>query len=67
MKNIKHTLVSLSACLIVAAAMAGPAKDSPVFQMRLVAFEKTMRDGIAKNNSMAGTTYDIPAQQGGTV
>lgn len=30
-------------------------------------FEKTMRDGIAKNNSMAGTTYDIPAQQGGTV
>lgn len=30
-------------------------------------FEKTMRDGIARNNSMAGTKYDIPAQQGGAV
>lgn len=30
-------------------------------------FEETVRAGIAKNNSMAGTKYDIPAQQGGTV
>lgn len=30
-------------------------------------FEETVRAGIAKNNSMAGTTYDIPAQQGGQV
>lgn len=30
-------------------------------------FEETMREGIAKNNSMAGTTIPIPAQQGGDV
>ena len=30
-------------------------------------FEETVRAGIAKNNTMAGTTVDVPAQQGGTV
>ena len=30
-------------------------------------FEETVKAGIAKNNSMAGTTFDVPAQQGGTI
>jgi len=30
-------------------------------------FEETVRAGMAKNNSMAGTTVNVPAQQGGTV
>jgi hypothetical protein len=30
-------------------------------------FEETVRTGMAKNNSMAGTTVNVPAQQGGTV
>lgn len=30
-------------------------------------FEETVRAGIAKNNTMAGTTVNVPAQQGGTV
>jgi len=30
-------------------------------------FEETFRAGVAKNNSMAGTTVNVPAQQGGTV
>lgn len=30
-------------------------------------FEESIKSGIAKNNSMAGTTYNVPAQQGGTV
>lgn len=30
-------------------------------------FEETMRQGMAKNNQMAGTKVDIPGQAGGTV
>ena len=30
-------------------------------------FEETVKQGIAKNNEMAGTSYNIPASQGGTV
>lgn len=30
-------------------------------------FEETVKKGLAANNSMAGTSFDIPAQQGGTV
>jgi hypothetical protein len=30
-------------------------------------FEETAKEGIAKNNSMAGTTIPIAAQQGGTI
>jgi hypothetical protein len=30
-------------------------------------FEETMRQGMAKNNQMAGTKVDIPAQAGGTI
>lgn len=37
MKNTKRTLICLIACLAVAAAIAGPAKGSSVFQLRLVA------------------------------
>lgn len=37
MRNMKHTLVCLSACLAVAVAIAEQANDSSVFQVRLVA------------------------------
>jgi hypothetical protein len=30
-------------------------------------FEENAKKALAANNSMAGTTYDVPAQQGGTV
>lgn len=30
-------------------------------------FEENVKKGLAANNSMAGTSFDIPAQQGGTV
>ncbi|HZR15813.1 MAG TPA: hypothetical protein VFE51_00680 [Verrucomicrobiae bacterium] len=37
MRNTKHTLVCLSACLALAVAIADQAIDSSVFQLRLVA------------------------------
>ena len=64
MKHIKYTFVSLSACLCIAGAVAGPTAGSKIFQMRLVAegpeapqsgsLEKIT---VTKTNSANGRIY----------